>query len=64
MVDQLKNLLKDKSYYMKISKQSRKYADTMWLDDHLDEYVELYMSDYGDATRKAILNRNPEQKVG
>mgnify|MGYP003148149373 FL=1 len=63
MVDQLKKLLRDSSYYMKISKKSRDYADTMWLDDHLDEYVELYFTKYGDPSRKALLAMNPEQVV-
>ena len=62
MVDQLKTLLKSKSNYMNVSKSTRKYADTMWLDDHLDEYVELYTTPYGDPKRKALLTRNPEQK--
>lgn len=62
MVDQLKSLLKSKSKYMNISKDVRKYSETMWLDDHLDEYVELYNTPYGDPKRKALLARNPEQK--
>ncbi len=62
MVDQLKTLLKNKASYMNISKSTHDYADTMWLDDHLDEYVELYTTKYADPKRKAILNYNPEHK--
>jgi len=62
MVDQLKKLLNDQSYYMKISKDSRTYSETMWLDDHLDQYIELYFTKYGDASRKALLQMNPEQR--
>jgi glycosyltransferase involved in cell wall biosynthesis len=61
MIDQLKHLLKDKSRYMETSKKTRKYADGMWLDDHLDEYQELYFTNYGDPSRKALLNLNPDQ---
>lgn len=62
MIDQLKTMLKDESYYMSISKKSRAYADSMWLDNHLLEYEELYFTTYGDAKRKALLINNPEQK--
>jgi len=58
MIDQLKKLLSDKNYYMKISANSRAYADTMWLDDHLDEYSELYFTKFGDPSRKALLINN------
>jgi len=61
LVDQLGHLLKDETRYMKYSKQSRDYADTMWLDDHLDEYMEAYYTKYGDPSRKALLKYNPEQ---
>jgi len=61
MIDQLKKLFKIKDYYMKVSKTSRKYAETMWLDDHLEEYFELYFTNYGDKNRKALVTRNPEQ---
>jgi len=57
-IDQIKRLLKDKDFYMKTSKQSRAYADTMWLDDHLDEYLELYFTKYGSPERKALLLNN------
>jgi hypothetical protein len=60
MVDQIKRLLNDKDYYMKISKESRAYADTMWLDDHLDEYKELYFTPYGDKKRKSLTRLNKD----
>lgn len=60
MIDQLKTLLKDASYYMSVSKKIRQYAETMWLDDHLDEYMELYFTNYGDPKRKALLKNNKE----
>ena len=42
MINKLRKLLADRKYYAKMSKSSRKYADTMWLDDHLDVYTDLY----------------------
>jgi len=63
MVDQLKMLLGDKNTYMKYSDKARKYADTMWLDDHLDEYLEMYYKPYGDPSRKALIANNPDQKI-
>ena len=42
MTNKLRKLLSDRKYYAKISKLSRAYADTMWLDDHLDIYTDLY----------------------
>ncbi len=62
LINQLKFLFKDEQTYMKISKQSRKYAETMFLNSHLDEYAELYFTPYGDDSRKALLKHNPEQK--
>jgi len=63
LIDQLKYLLKDKDTYMKQTRKARQYADTMWLNDHMDEYVELYFTKYGDASRKALLKHNPEQSI-
>jgi len=63
LIDQLNKLLKDENTYMKYSKLARSYADTMWLDDHLDEHLELYFTPYGDKDRKALLKYNPEQKI-
>lgn len=62
MINQLKVLLKDEQSYNKYSKISRDYTEKMWLNDHLDEYHEVYFTPYGDPKRKALLNYNPEQK--
>lgn len=42
MIDQLKKLFADRQYYTKHSKAARQYAETMWLEDHLDEFVDMY----------------------
>lgn len=61
LVNQLEVLL-DSSNYMKYSKMAKAYADTMWLDDHLSEFTELYFTRPGQPERKALLQRNPDQK--
>jgi hypothetical protein len=58
LVNQLEVMLKDVTTYMKASQKSRAYADTMWLDDHLDEFHELYFTKWGSPERKAILKLN------
>lgn len=44
MIIKLKRLLEDRKLYAKISKNSRSYAETMWLDDNLDIYKDLYFN--------------------
>jgi glycosyltransferase involved in cell wall biosynthesis len=63
LIDQIKFLTKNEDTYMKYSKKAREYSDTMWLDDHLDEFCELYYTNIGDANRIALLKNNPDQKV-
>ncbi len=60
-IDQIKALLKDEQTYEKYSIAARAYADTMWLDDHLDEFAELYFTRIGTPNRKALLRLNPDQ---
>jgi len=59
LVSQMETLLKDESTYMKYSKKAYEYANTMWLDDKLDEYQELYFTKFGSPERKALLKNNP-----
>lgn len=59
LIDQLKALTRDENTYMKYSAKARAYADTMWLDDHLDEFKELYYTNIGDKDRTALLRLNP-----
>jgi len=44
MIKKLEKLLSDKQYYAKMSKTARMYADKMWLDDHIDEYTDMYFN--------------------
>ena len=59
LIDQIKALTKDEGIYLKHSKKARAYADTMWLDDHLDEFKELYYTRIGDKERVKLLRLNP-----
>ncbi len=59
LIDQIKALTKDEGTYLKMSRKAREYADTMWLDDHLDEFVELYTTRIGDKDRIKLLRLNP-----
>lgn len=61
LIDQLKYLLADQDRYMQFSKNAREYANTMWLDDHLDEHVELLFTRIGDPERQKLLVNNPDQ---
>jgi len=63
MIDQIKKLTKNTDTYMKYSAKARKYADTMWLDDHLNEFAEVYNTRIGDPKREALLRLNPDQKI-
>jgi glycosyltransferase involved in cell wall biosynthesis len=59
LIDQVKLLLKDEQTYEKYSTDARKYAKSMWLNDHMDEFLELYFTPYGSPERKALLKNNP-----
>jgi hypothetical protein len=63
MIDQIKKLTQNTDTYMKYSAKARKYADTMWLDDHLNEFAEIYNTRIGDPKREALLRLNPDQKI-
>lgn len=53
MIEELRKL-KDKDYYMEFSDKSRKYANTMWLEDNIDKFVELYKYPYGSNMRHQL----------
>ena len=63
LIDQLKSIVVDEDTYMADVKRHRKFGDGLWLDDHLDEHIEMYTLPFGDQKRKAILKLNPEQRV-
>jgi len=59
LIDRLKYLLENEDIYMKYSTMARAHASKNWLDDHLDEYQELYFTKFNDSERKALLINNP-----
>jgi hypothetical protein len=61
MIDQIKSIVTDNTTYMKECRKARKFGDGYWLDDHLDEHVELYTLPYGDPKRVNLIKLNPEQ---
>ena len=63
LIDRIKSLTKDINVYIKSSDKVYDYAKTMHLNDHLDEYKELYFTNYKDKERKALLTNNPEQSI-
>ena len=66
LIDQLKFTTKNIHNYMKYSAKGRAYAETMWLEDHLDESMAVYFTDWGSKERNAmsskLISNNPEQK--
>jgi hypothetical protein len=54
MVDQLDYFFKDKQHYMKLCRKARLAIEDQWLEDHLDEYVELYTLPYAHPDRKNL----------
>jgi len=67
LIDQLSTITKDENSYMKYSENSRKYVETMWLENHLNEIQAIYFTSYGSKERNTMAPRlielNPEQKV-
>lgn len=63
LIDKANDLFKDVNTYMKFSDHVYNYAQSMYLNDHLDEYVELYFTPYNSPERKNIIKLNPEQKI-
>jgi glycosyltransferase involved in cell wall biosynthesis len=42
LIEKIVKLMKNEQYYFEVSKKSRAYAEGRWLEDHLDEYLDLY----------------------
>ncbi len=61
MINRIRSLTKDIKTYEAMSDYVYKDSQTMLLNDHLDEYTELYFTPYGSKERKALLKNNPEQ---
>jgi hypothetical protein len=67
LIDQLSTITKDFDSYIKHSTNARKYVETMWLEDHINEYEAVYFTEYGSKERNKnaprLIELNPEQKI-
>ncbi len=59
MISQIEELLKDKSHYLNMCKRVRKYAESMWLEDNIDQHLEVYFKSANEP-RPALKRLNPE----
>lgn len=60
MIDNIADILKDKTSYMKLCRKARLEAELRWLENNnnLGKYVELYTLPYGDPKRKLLNSFN------
>jgi hypothetical protein len=67
LIDQLEYITSDFDRYMRLSDKGRKYVETMWMEDHLDEYEALYFTEWGSKERneksQTLISNNLEQKI-
>jgi hypothetical protein len=67
LINQLETITSDYDTYMDLSRKSRKFAEGLWLEDHINEYEALYFTDWGSKERKnmapLIAKNNPEQDI-
>ena len=55
MIANIDLILKDRNNYMKLSEQARKAAEKRWLEDHLDEHMDMLFKSYNEK-REALDN--------
>ena len=62
MISRIEETLRDVKLYKSVSKKSRQYAETRWLesDDNIDCYLEMYSTPYGHPSRKNLSRFNKE----
>ena len=59
LIDQIKSVLKDDQTYIKNCKQVRKYVESQWLEDHIEEHTDVYFKKINES-RPALKRLNPE----
>jgi hypothetical protein len=66
LIDQLEYITSDYDRYMKLSDNSRKFTEGLWLEDHLDVYEAIYTTEWGSKERnemsQTLIKLNPEQE--
>ena len=57
MVDNIDQLMSDKTQYMKAVRKGRIQAEARWLEnpENIGKYVELYTTKYGSSDRKLLV---------
>jgi hypothetical protein len=67
LIQKLEYITSDFNRYMKLSDSSRKFAEGLWLEDHIDEYEAIYFTEWGSKERKEmapiLIKNNPEQDI-
>lgn len=64
MFQRVDEILESEESYMSACRFAREYSQNYFLQNHLDQYVLLYTTEYGDPKRKecdAFLRNNPQQ---
>jgi hypothetical protein len=65
LIQQFEYITSNFDRYMKLSANSRKFTEGLWLEDHLDEYNALYFTEWGSKERKdkspTLIINNPDQ---
>jgi hypothetical protein len=67
LINQLEYIMSDCDRYMQLSSNINKFTNTLWLEDHLDEYEALYFTAYGSKERNLksprLISLNKEQRI-
>lgn len=67
LIAKLEYLTSDEDVYMKESAKARKYAEGLWLEDHIDEYEGLYLTGWGSKERNekypSLISLNKDQII-
>jgi len=58
MMDNVKDILSGSSKYMRLSDESREVAQSLWLEDNIDAYKELYTTTFASADRPKLNKLN------
>jgi hypothetical protein len=67
LIGMLEYITSDVDNYMKESKKARDFAETMWLEDHMDLYEGLYLTGWGSKERNekysGLILLNKDQRI-
>ena len=58
LISKIEHLTGDYKKYIKEVKRAREYMKKRWMEDNIDEYLELYSYPYADSKRKLLNLRN------